>query len=68
MLFLKNLFTDFKIVSAEEMFLNGVKPRSEDSPLKWTNSEEHNKLSRDSSNLKITLEPMQIRTFIVNVN
>ncbi|KAJ8951624.1 hypothetical protein NQ318_012294 [Aromia moschata] len=69
---LENLFTLFRIVSAHERTLNGVTALNDVTKLQWP---QLNKLGlsnktptmRESSEFKITLAPMQIRTFVVTI-
>ncbi|KAJ8951627.1 hypothetical protein NQ318_012297 [Aromia moschata] len=71
------LFSTLHIVSMKEYLLAANTPLEESTKLKWsqiTESESEssplsfkNRLSRDETDLKITLAPMQIRTFIAVV-
>ncbi|KAJ8919725.1 hypothetical protein NQ315_006253 [Exocentrus adspersus] len=74
---LKDLFKTIKINSMVEYALAGITPLEESEKLSWPQVEDDtdpssplsraNKLARDPSDLKITLAPMQIRTFVADI-
>lgn len=75
-MFLQGLFKQFTITSLEETLLAGTVSLSESERLKWPQVEEsfkseiykkETRLQRRASDLKITLAPMQIRTFIATI-
>ncbi|KAJ8951626.1 hypothetical protein NQ318_012296 [Aromia moschata] len=72
-----DLFKTLHIVSMREYFLAANTPLEENTRLKWSHIDENesessplsmkNRLSREETDLRITLAPMQIRTFIAVV-
>ncbi|KAJ8939539.1 hypothetical protein NQ314_011106 [Rhamnusium bicolor] len=74
---ISDLFKTLKIKSMKEFLLAGNTPLEETTRLKWSQISEpedessplsmKNRLARDESDLKITLAPMQIRTFIATM-
>ncbi|KAJ8939534.1 hypothetical protein NQ314_011101 [Rhamnusium bicolor] len=70
-----NLFTVLKITSLEERTLNGALVLKDKTQFIWPQIDEDdssilsraNRSARDSTDLEITLAPMQIRTFIATV-
>ncbi|RWS08571.1 lysosomal alpha-mannosidase-like protein [Dinothrombium tinctorium] len=74
--YLKHLFTPFKITNAVEMTLSANQLLSSATRLKWKTKDDNGLISSEHSfedhhgvnnELVITLYPMQIRTFIVDV-
>ncbi|KAJ8919703.1 hypothetical protein NQ315_006231 [Exocentrus adspersus] len=66
----QGLFPKLNIVSLEERTLNGVTRLEEAERLQWPQTRASNfgkRVERDPADLKITLAPMQIRTFIATV-
>ncbi|KAJ8939543.1 hypothetical protein NQ314_011110 [Rhamnusium bicolor] len=73
----KIFFKTLKIRSMEEFLLAGNTPIEESTRLKWSQISEteddssplniKNRLARDDDDLKITLAPMQIRTFVATI-
>ncbi|KAJ8939540.1 hypothetical protein NQ314_011107 [Rhamnusium bicolor] len=74
---ISNLFKTLKIRSMKEFLLAGNTPIEESTRLKWSQISEtenqssplniKNRLARDEDDLKITLAPMQIRTFVATI-
>lgn len=68
---LQDLFTDFKILNIQETTLGANHPQSEMNRMTWKLSSEltenANKNTNNIKELKINLNPMQIRTFVIKV-
>lgn len=68
---LQDLFIDFKIFDIQETTLGANQPQSEMNRMNWKSSSEfegsENKNTNNIKDLKIELNPMQIRTFVLKV-
>lgn len=67
---LQNLLSSLRVESIEEKVLTGIKPIEKSVRLSWPQLSEVNKFKKKigDDGLKISLAPMQIRTFILTVN